>query len=100
MYIIKRDGRKVPFDKSKIVNAIDKAYRQFNQPSEGVSQEIADLIEIVIREQDGDPTVEDIQDLVEHRLMTHSPEIAKVYILYREERAHAGYEASFKCNRS
>ena len=87
MYIIKRDGRKVPFDKSKIVNAIDKAYRQFNQPSEGVSQEIADLIEIVIREQDGDPTVEDIQDLVEHRLMTHSPEIAKGYILYREERS-------------
>ena len=87
MYIIKRDGRKVPFDKSKIVNAIDKAYRQFNQPSEGVSQEIADLIEIIIREQDGDPTVEDIQDLVEHRLMTHSPEIAKGYILYREERS-------------
>ena len=87
MVIIKRDGRHVPFNKDKIVRAIQKAYIQLGLDDGNAPYEIAELIEYIIQEQDEIPTVEDIQDLVENRLMSYSPQVAKAYILYREERS-------------
>lgn len=87
MLIIKRDGRKVPFDKTKISSAVERAYKHLGKSSDGVAEEIATLIELIIKEQDDTPTVELIQDWVEQRIMSYDPSVAKAYILYREERS-------------
>lgn len=89
MEIIKRDGRKVIFDKQKIVNAILKAFFAIDggvsEYAEKKANNIADFIETKSKEKE--LTVEEIQDLVEHGLMsTIRKDVAKEYILYREER--------------
>ena len=92
MKVIKRDGREVEFDKIKIIDAVIKA---FNDTDDDGSQyafdkakEIADYIEHYIGENHLDTiSVETIQDLVENKLMSSSrKEVAKKYILYRDER--------------
>ena len=87
--VIKRDGRKVDFDWSKITDAILKAYCDVyketnNYPSYCI--EIAKNIEEVARECDNILTVEDIQDLVEDQLMEYDRMVAKTYIKYRYKR--------------
>ena len=88
----KRDGRIVPFDNQKIINAILAAFKQVD--GEVVSQyaidkatNIADYIEGYYEEVDETPHIEEIQDLVEKGLMaTKRKDVAKAYVLYREER--------------
>ncbi|MGN0828066.1 MAG: anaerobic ribonucleoside-triphosphate reductase [Kiritimatiellia bacterium] len=93
MSIIKRSGQEVPFDISKIVNAIRKAsqavdYR--NALSEGRIRLIAEEVAGVCEARDRAMTVEEIQDVVENKIMEMgSPEIAKKYIVYRYQRALA-----------
>ena len=87
--VIKRDGRKVDFDWSKITDAILKAYceiyeEQVNYPSYCIT--IAKNIEEVARQCDNILTVEDIQDLVEDQLMEYDRLVAKAYIKYRYKR--------------
>ena len=87
--VIKRDGRTVDFDWSKITDAILKAYcdiyeESTNYPSYCIS--IAKNIEEVARECDNILTVEDIQDLVEDQLMEYDRLVAKAYIKYRYKR--------------
>ena len=87
--VIKRDGRTVDFDWSKITDAILKAYcdvyKETNHyPSYCI--EIAKNIEEVARECDNVLTVEDIQDLVEDQLMEFDRLVAKTYIKYRYKR--------------
>ena len=53
----KRDGRKVPFEKQKIINAISKAGFVKNEIKEKIATEIANLNKNLI-------TIEEIQDLV------------------------------------
>ena len=80
--VIKRDGRKVPFDKQKIVNAIQAAFADNNQEdSTGISLKIADSIEAMnVNEFD----VEEIQNIVENKLMASKhKDIAKTYVEYR-----------------
>ncbi|HHW79856.1 MAG TPA: anaerobic ribonucleoside triphosphate reductase, partial [Acholeplasmataceae bacterium] len=87
--IIKRDGRKVHFDALKIRNAIEKAV--FSVGKEGIdldklTSEVIDLVSTKFSKTT--PTVENIQDIVEEVLMNNQlSEIAKAYILYREERS-------------
>ena len=92
MKVIKRDGREVEFDKIKIIDAVIKA---FNDTDDEGSQyafykakEIADYIEHYIGENHLNTiSVETIQDLVENKLMSSNrKEVAKKYILYRDER--------------
>ena len=88
----KRDGRIVPFDNQKIINAILAAFKQVD--GEEVSQyaidkatNIADFIEGYYEEVNETPHIEEIQDLVEKGLMaTKRKDVAKAYVLYREER--------------
>ena len=87
----KRDGRIVPFNNEKIINAILAA---FNQVDGEISKyaidkatNIADYIEGYYEEVDEIPHIEEIQDLVEKGLMaTKRKDVAKAYVLYREER--------------
>ena len=89
IHIIKRDGRKVPFNIEKIANAIFRAAQtqggtDFNTAME-VAVEVCSLYE---KEHPGEtPTVEEIQDLVEKTLIEKGhAKTAKAYILYRKQR--------------
>lgn len=92
IHIIKRDGRKVPFNIEKIANAIFRAAQtqggtDFNTAME-VAVEVCSLYE---KEHPGEtPTVEEIQDLVEKTLIEKGhAKTAKAYILYRYERTRS-----------
>jgi ribonucleoside-diphosphate reductase alpha chain len=90
--IKKRDGSVVPFDLSKIVNAIFKAMTQVNEGSieeaELVANKVlAELVRIAKRSDTFVPGIEDIQDIVEKELILGEyVQSAKEYILYRQER--------------
>lgn len=85
MIVTKRDGRQVDFDKSKIYNAVYKAFEQLNKPVDEAVQvagKIANEIEASCKE---GSSVEDIQDTVEKKLMASShKDVAKAYINYRQ----------------
>jgi ribonucleoside-triphosphate reductase len=86
MHVIKRDGTRVLFNPDKIVNAINKAMiSAYGSVYESdTAEEIADLI----GSRGVDMSVEQIQDLVEGYLMkSEYPEVAKAYILYRDQRS-------------
>lgn len=83
----KRNGTIVEFEKEKIVNAIVRAMEETEiGADEGLAIQIADT---VFDQFDETKTVniEKIQDLVEIELMKARPDVAKRYILYRDERA-------------
>lgn len=91
--VIKRNGKQAPFDKSKIENAILKAFCEMGNKgyvydedyARRTANEIADFIDNSLAF--ADPArVEDIQDAVENCLMDYDTEVAKAYIRYREVR--------------
>lgn len=83
MTVIKRDGRKVPFDKNKIENAILKAMEQVGNFNASLACKIASEIENISK----DMSVEEIQDRVENKLMaSNCKDVAKAYIIYRNDR--------------
>ena len=85
MYVIKRDGTRVLFDINKIVNAINKA--MIHVDGSLYETETAEEIADIIAREGKDMTVEHIQDRVEEELMKSSrPDVAKAYILYRDQR--------------
>ncbi len=89
----KRDGSIVPFDVSRVVNAINKAMIATGEGSEKEAELVAhkvhaELIRIIKRYKNFVPTVEGIQDTVEKELiLSDYVKTAKAYILYREQRA-------------
>ena len=85
MNVIKRDGRKVPFDKSKIKVAVSKAFLEVDGEeapyAKEKSREIANHIESSLT---GDISVEEIQDIVVNKLMSSSrKDVATRYVEYR-----------------
>ena len=88
--VIKRDGREVPFDESKIADAIFKAAQAVGGEDRQLADELASVVSIFLEREfeDGPPGIEDIQDVVEKVLIeTGHAKTAKAYILYRERRA-------------
>lgn len=85
MVVIKRSGKQVDFDKSKIYNAIFRAFEQCGKPTDEAVQvggKIANEIESGYKNYSN---VEDIQDVVEKKLMaTSHKDVAKAYINYRQ----------------
>lgn len=87
MKVIKRDGREVVFNKSKIEEAIIKAGKAAGETEEEV-KEIAKKIANEIEKLNKDLDVEEIQDSIEKKLMASSKkDTAKSFILYREKRS-------------
>lgn len=87
--ILKRDGRKVAFNKLKIADAMRKAFDAAKDyHSEDYCMNLADEVaDEAVRKIHTTPTVEQIQDLVEEELMSKGHALtAKKYILYRAER--------------
>ncbi|MDE7121023.1 MAG: anaerobic ribonucleoside triphosphate reductase, partial [Oscillospiraceae bacterium] len=91
MYIIKRDGRKVPFHMEKIADAVFNAAKSVGGSDYQESLSIAEEVTRLCEEQYQDlPTVEQIQDLVEKTLINRGhAHTAKAYILYRYERTRS-----------
>lgn len=91
MKIIKRSGQEAIFDEEKIVNAVRKANKEVNEVSRISEEQIRALADNVMKEcsQMGrSVNVEEIQDMVENRLMDMKAFIlARKYITYRYSRA-------------
>ena len=91
MKIIKRSGQEVVFDKDKIAAALRKANREVGERdriSEGALQAIVDIVTEECASLGRSPHVEEIQDMVEDRLMaTLCFALARKYITYRYTRA-------------
>ncbi|MBQ6314148.1 MAG: anaerobic ribonucleoside triphosphate reductase [Mogibacterium sp.] len=86
--IIKRDGKEVNFDESKIFNAIYAANKAVSG-EKMTSIDFTYLTKKVVEQLDGETcTVEQVQDIVEQMLIKYDYEkTAKAYILYRAEHA-------------
>lgn len=88
MMVTKRDGRVVPFDESKVSSAVLKAFKEVDGEITPEATRKASDIARSIKEIDEDTSVEDIQDLVEEKLMASKrKDVAKEYILYRNKRS-------------
>lgn len=97
MFVIKRDGRKVEFDSSKIANAVIRAFNSvysnnLTDDMTSFAQRIADDV----AEKNSDMSVEDIQNIVIKKLMASKyKEVATAYVEYKHlhEMARSQYAA-------
>ncbi len=83
----KRDGRVVPFDRSKIASAIFRAAQAVGGEDRSPADELAGLVTLLLEKQYAGriPAIEEIQDMVEKVLIeTGHAKTAKAYILYRD----------------
>ena len=91
MRIIKRSGKEVGFDISKIMAAVQKANREVKEVdrmSQEQVDEISNRVEEICMDMAHTPSVEEIQDMVENQIMNqHAFEVARKYITYRYKRA-------------
>ena len=102
--VIKRTGAIVPFNPDRITNAIYRAAvavgGRDRRTAETLTQQVIQLLE-----DNGSPgqipTVEEIQDAVEKVLIENGhAQVAKAYILYRDERARARKERASRASAS
>ena len=88
-YVRKRDGKLEPFNQERITKAIWKAAKAVGGKNREQAKIISDEVLAELRSrfgEDGCPTVEEIQDLVEKRLIENGrAQTAKAYILYRKQ---------------
>lgn len=88
MKVIKRDGSTVDFDRSKIITAIRKANEAVDDEDRISEEEIESIVSYIESKHRPRLLVEDIQDMVEFKLMEADRYIlAKAYIIYRYTRA-------------
>ena len=82
----KRNGNIVDFENEKIEIAISKAMKETEKGlDESLAKEIAELINEEFKELEV-VNIEQVQDAVEVHLMKFRPDVARKYIIYREER--------------
>lgn len=91
MKVIKRDGRKVEFNKDKIIKAILSAFEEVDEEITSDAKfktlEIVSRVEKNIEELESTISVEEIQDIIEEELMeTKRKDVAKAFVIYRNDR--------------
>lgn len=97
MFVIKRDGRKVEFDSSKIANAVIRAFNSVY--SNNLTDEMTSFAQRIaddVAEKNSDMSVEDIQNIVIKKLMASKyKEVATAYVEYKHlhEMARSQYAA-------
>src|SRR3989304_5903589 len=88
-YVRKREGRLEPFDQERITSAVGKAAKAVGGKDREQAQKISDQIAAELHGhfgEEGVPTVEEIQDIVEKTLLENGhARTAKAYILYRKQ---------------
>ncbi len=97
----KRSGSVVAFDRTRIETAISKAYQAVHTPIDQVAlSEVADRVIASVESTYGEgvvPDVESIQNIVEREIAARGDfEVAKAYILYREQRTKERKRDIFK----
>lgn len=86
LYVVKRDGKKVPFDRQKIYNAIAGAARECGSTTPDELKRLTDQV-VTKCQTMSDLSVEAIQDMVEDTLMSNNyHDIARHYIKYRQNK--------------
>jgi ribonucleoside-triphosphate reductase len=93
--IRKRDGTSVPFDGSKIHQAILKAAQSTGEfDAEDALVLTRQAIKVIDHRAPQEISIEEIQDIVEQVLITSNyPRTAKAYVIYREKRRVAREDA-------
>lgn len=89
LQVKKRNGVLVPFDRDRIVNAINKAFIEVDGTlyEEDTANDIADEVKYVVKINSDAMSVETIQDMIEDYLMrSERRDVAKAYIRYRYKR--------------
>ncbi len=82
----KRDGRTVEFDSERIVRAMERCFEGIHRQSKTALEELTRQVTNVASAKSNEPSVEEIQDIVEMVLQAAGEyEAAKAYILYRAE---------------
>ncbi len=105
--VVRRNGKVTPFDRSKIEVALTKAFLSVEGGTAAASSRIHDTVrKLAVQVNDnlfrrmpdgGVVHIEDIQDQVELALMRSGErKIARAYVIYREDRAHARAEKAEK----
>jgi ribonucleoside-triphosphate reductase (formate) len=88
-FVLKRDSKLEPFDQERITIAIWKAAKAVGGKDKEQAKRLSDEVVVELQKiygDDGVPTVEEIQDLVEKRLIENGhAQTAKAYILYRKQ---------------
>lgn len=89
LQIKKRNGVIVPFDKQRVIDAINKAFIEVDGTlyEDDTAIDIADEVKYAVKMSDEIMSVEKIQDMVEDYLMrSERRDVAKAYIRYRYKR--------------
>jgi anaerobic ribonucleoside-triphosphate reductase len=88
-FVLKRDSKLEPFDQERITTAIWKAVKAVGGTNKEQAKRLSDEVVVELQKtygDDGVPTVEEIQDVVEKRLIENGhAQTAKAYILYRKQ---------------
>lgn len=85
--VTKRDGRKVSFDKNKIKIAVLKAFIDVDGEETAYAKEKARDIANYIESLNRDMSVDEVQDLVEEKLMSSNrKDVARAYVRFRYKR--------------
>ena len=88
-FVLKRDSKLESFDQERITNAIWKAAKAVGGKDKELAKRLSDEVVAELQKtygDDGVPTVEEIQDVVEKRLIENGhAQTAKAYILYRKQ---------------
>ena len=88
MRVFKRDGRKVDFDKAKIKESVQKAFNEVDGEITPHAKDKAAEIARYVESLDKDMDVEEIQNIVEDKLMaSNRKDVARAYIIYRSTRS-------------
>lgn len=103
LQIQKRNGTLVPFDRQKIINAVNKALIEVDgqlyedDTAKDIAKEIEDAMYEIDEERATAVSVEDIQDMVEDELMqSERRDVARAYIRYRyKQEVQREHEAVF-----
>ena len=87
MKVIKRDGREVPYDRNKIIIAIQKANDEVPLTERVTDEKIQGIVASIEKLGMSTMAVEEIQDIIEQKLMAERKFVlAKTYIIYRYQR--------------
>lgn len=90
MIVKKRDGRKSVFQSEKIEEAVLKAFKEIDGETTTFAKSKAKEIAKYVQSLDKDFDVEDIQNIVEEKLMaSNRKDVARAYIIYRNDRNRA-----------
>jgi ribonucleoside-triphosphate reductase (formate) len=88
-FVLKRDSKLEPFDQERITIAIWKAAKAVGGTDKTQAKKLSDEVVSELQKtygDDGVPTVEEIQDMVEKRLIENGhAQTSKAYILYRKQ---------------